>query len=453
MHSLPVVPARGPFHVMTKPIGPVCNLACAYCFYLEKEALYAGTGKWRMPDDVLETYIRQYIQSQPQREVSFAWQGGEPTLMGVDFFRRVVELQRTYGQGRTITNALQTNGTLLDDEWATFLKQHEFLVGVSIDGPAHLHDRYRVGKRGEPTFDRVMNGIETLKRHDVAFNTLTVLNRVNSQRPGEVYAFLKQIGSGFLQFIPLVERKPAAEGPLKVLPLDLAEPPDATNAFGQDQYGAHVTDWSVRPDDFGRFYCEVFDAWVRQDVGRVFVQFFDVMLGQWMTRLGAGTGASLCVFAPTCGSAMAVEHNGDVYSCDHYVYPQYKLGNLSQTPLGELVNSPQQQAFGQAKSDSLPGYCRDCAFMFACHGECPKHRFLTSPAGEPGLNYLCRGYKRILAHMDADLQTMAQLVCAGLPAAHVMRIKAAEPGRGVKPARRPKGKAAARKPARRQRNA
>ena len=398
------------FHVMTKPIGPICNLDCKYCFYLEKEKLYPGERTWKMSDEVLETYVRQYIEHQEAPQISFAWQGGEPTLLGVDFFRRAVELQKKYANGRTIHNAIQTNGTLLDEAWCEFLLANDFLVGLSIDGPRELHDAYRVDKQQRGTFDDVMRGLEMLRKHGVEFNTLTVVNRVNSRKPLEVYQFLKQAGSGFIQFIPLVERLPQTR--LKVLDLDLAAPP----VPGETDDGASpVTDWSVRAHDYGEFLVRIFDQWVRRDVGRVFVQLFDVALGNWM-----GTGSSLCVFAEKCGTALAIEHNGDVFSCDHYVYPKYNLGNVMNRSLGEMVGSEQQRRFGSDKLDTLPQYCRRCEVRFACNGECPKHRFARTPDGEEGLNYLCPAYKRFFNHIDPYMRKMAALIKSRQPASAIM---------------------------------
>ncbi|HWE85051.1 MAG TPA: anaerobic sulfatase maturase [Terracidiphilus sp.] len=397
--------ARG-FHIMTKPAGPICNLDCTYCFYLEKEKLYPETRQWKMAPEVLERYIEQYIAAQPGNEVQFAWQGGEPTLAGLDFFRSVVALEQKHAAGKTIHNALQTNGTLLDDEWAEFLAHNRFLVGVSVDGPRELHDCYRVDKGQAPTFDRVMRGISLLKEHGVDFNTLTVVHRRNSLEPLEIYRFLKEIGSGFLQFIPVVERKavaPDSNGLVLIQP-----------TFAQT---AEVTEWSVEPLAYGQFLAQIFDEWVRRDVGRIFVQQFDVALESWM-----GMEASLCVFRPTCGSALAMEHNGDLYSCDHYVYPEHKLGNIAEAPLEELVSGPQQKAFGLAKRDTLPRMCRECDVRFACNGECPKHRFLTTPDGEPGLNYVCAGYKHFFRHIDPHMQFMAGELRAHRPPANIMRI-------------------------------
>jgi uncharacterized protein len=399
---------------MTKPIGPICNLDCKYCFYLEKERLYAPGEKWKMSDEVLETYIRQMFETQPGDRVEFAWQGGEPTLLGVDFFRRAVELQDRYANGRQIANAIQTNGTLLDDAWCEFLKERKFLVGLSIDGPAPLHDRYRVDKQQQPTFDAVMRGIRLMQKHRTEFNTLTVVNRVNSQKPLEVYEFLKQIGSTYLQFIPLVERMPTTQ--LKVLGLDLMMPPDP---HVEENPVSPVTAWSVEAHAYGNFLCTIFDHWVRRDVGRIFVQMFDVALGNWM-----GLGSSLCVFAEKCGRALAIEHSGDLYSCDHYVYPKYKLGNILNHSLGAMVESPEQQQFGNDKADSLPQFCRKCEVRFACNGECPKHRFIKTPDGEPGLNYLCPAYKQFFNHIDPYMKQMAQLLNARRPAAEIMGILA-----------------------------
>jgi uncharacterized protein len=399
------MPAQG-FHIMTKPIGPICNLDCKYCFYLEKENLYPNTRNWAMSSETLDRYIRQYIGAQPSGEVHFAWQGGEPTLLGVDFFRKVVELQQRYAGGKAIHNSLQTNGTLIDDEWGDFLAAHSFLVGVSIDGPRELHNYYRVDKGNAPTFDRVMRGIARLKKHKVEFNTLTVVNRHNSSYPLEVYRFLKESGSGFMQFIPIVERKASEPDPDGLV---LIQP-----SFGK---GAEVTDWSVEPLAYGTFLARIFDEWVKRDVGRVFVQMFDVALESWL-----GMEASLCVFRRTCGSALAMEHTGDVYSCDHFVYPENKLGNITQTALEQLVSSSQQKAFGNNKLDSLPRMCRECEVRFACNGECPKHRFLTTPDGESGLNYLCAGYKYFFKHIDPYMKFMAAELRAGRAPANIMQI-------------------------------
>lgn len=379
------------YHVMAKPVGPICNLDCRYCFYLEKENLYGQKRDWAMPDDVLESYIRQYIDAHDSPELSFAWQGGEPTLLGVEYFRKIVSIQNKFANGKRIGNAFQTNGVLLDDEWGEFLAKNDFLIGLSVDGPAELHDYYRVDKGGAPSFDRVMRGLRYLKKHAVKFNTLTVVNRQNSQHPLRVYRFLKGIGSQFMQFIPVVERVAKAANPDGLV---LISPTDT--------HAAEVADWSVEPLQYGKFLCSIFDEWVRNDVGTHFVQIFDVALETWL-----GMEASLCVFRPTCGSAMALEHNGDLYSCDHYVYPENKLGNIMESPLESLAASAQQRRFGLDKRDTLPQYCRECDVRFACNGECPKHRFISTPGGEPGLNYLCAGYKVFFHHIDGCMKFMA----------------------------------------------
>ena len=397
-----------PFHIMTKPVGPICNLDCKYCFYLEKERLYPGTKNWAMSPEVLESYIEQYIAAQPNSPVHFAWQGGEPTLLGVEFFQRVVGLQRKYARGREIANAFQTNGVLLDDAWGCFLAANNFLVGISIDGPRKLHDYYRVDKGGRPTFEKVLRGVEVLKKHAVPFNTLTVVNQMNSHHPLEVYRFLKEIGSGYMQFIPVVERTTEIA---RTDGLALIQP-----AFpGESQ----MTPWSVEPVAFGEFLCSIFDEWVRRDVGNQFVQIFDVALEVWY-----GLGAKLCIFSETCGRAMAMEHTGDLYSCDHFVYPENKLGNIMSTPLETLVHSEQQLKFGTDKRDSLPKYCRQCDVRFACNGECPKHRFIHTPDGEPGLNYLCAGYKIFFHHVDPYMKFMAGELRAWRAPANVMQYAA-----------------------------
>ncbi len=440
---------------MTKPIGPICNIDCKYCFYLEKEELYPDTRKWAMPEPVLENYIRQYIQQQDIPEISFAWQGGEPTLLGVRFFRKVVELQRRYADGKSITNAFQTNGTLLDDQWGEFLSAEKFLVGLSIDGPRELHDAYRVDKKGEGTFDQVMRGLAVLQKHRVEFNTLTVVNAANSRKPLEVYGFLRDIGSTFIQFIPLVERAAALQASGLSLPVPLT-----VNGRAVEQTVRHhphaladppllhdriiapvpVTEWSVDPLLYGEFLCRIFDQWVRRDVGKTFVQLFDVALGIW-----AGAGSSLCLFTEKCGSALAMEHNGDLYSCDHFVYPRYRLGNIADAHLGEMALSPRQQAFGSDKADTLPRYCRSCDVRFACNGECPKHRFSLTPDGEPGLNYLCPAYKRFFRHIDPYMKTMAALLRAQRAPAMIMDMLAAESSRGAQQKPRPLSGAADRR--------
>ncbi|NKB68543.1 MAG: anaerobic sulfatase-maturation protein [Candidatus Latescibacteria bacterium] len=399
------VQAPASSHIMAKPSGSVCNIDCKYCFYLEKEKLYPEANKnWRMSDETLELYVSQYIEAQDVPVVNFAWQGGEPTLMGVDFFRRAVELQQRYANGKAITNAFQTNGILLNDEWGEFLAANDFLIGLSVDGPQPFHDRYRVDKGQKPTFERVMAGLDILKQYKVEFNTLTVLQNHNADHPLEVYNFLKEAGSNFMQFIPIVERN--AEEPDE----------DGLELIGPEYEGrAQVSRWSVGSLQYGRFLCAIFDEWVRRDVGQNFIQIFDVTLGSWM-----GQDASLCIFAETCGKALIIEHNGDLYSCDHFVYPDYRLGNVREHTIRDMVDSPLQNKFGQDKKDTLPEFCRQCDFRFACNGGCPKHRFIKTPSGEDGLNYLCKGYKLYFSHVDPYMRFMADRLKQGRPAAEVM---------------------------------
>ncbi len=389
---------------MAKPAGPWCNLHCVYCFYLEKDTLYPDTKRQTMSDATLEQYVRQYIESQAQLpEINFAWQGGEPTLCGLDFFKKAVALQQQYANGKTIHNAIQTNGVLLDDDWGVFLAEHGFLVGLSLDGPERFHDAFRRDAGGQPSFRRVMSGLETLKRHKVDFNILACVNHKTAEAPEKVYRFLRAHGDGFIQFVPIVERSattPQSSGLTLVTP---------------DAFDAAVTPWSVRPHQFGRFLEKIFDLWVREDVGTVFVQLFDNLLEAW-----CGYEPSLCYFQECCGNAMILEHNGDVYACDHFVYPEYRLGNLHDTSLAEMALSEQQRAFGEAKRDRLPTCCRACPVLFACHGECPKHRFLTSPEDEPGLNYLCEGYKYFFRHIDPYMRFMANELRNRRPPANVM---------------------------------
>ena len=394
---------------MAKPIGPICNLDCTYCYYLEKEKLFPKGENFKMTPEVMETYIQQYIASQNTLEVTFSWQGGEPTLLGLEYFKKIVELQRRHSGGRKNNNTLQTNGTLLDDAWCAFFQENSFLIGLSIDGPRKLHDTYRLDKGQKPTFDRVMDGINLLKKHRVEFNTLTVVSASNAKHPLEVYEFLREVGSGYIQFIPLVERLPGESA--VVNGLDFAEPPES------GQLPSPVTRWSVPSELYGDFLIAIFNEWVSRDVGKVFVQMFDVSLGIW-----SGHGPGLCLFLENCGEALAVEHNGDLYSCDHFVYPKYHLGNIMNDSLGAMVNSDQQRSFGQAKSETLPKYCRECDVRFACHGECPKHRFLTTPDGEEGLNYLCTGYKKYFHHVDPYMKKMAELMQARKAPANIMNM-------------------------------
>jgi uncharacterized protein len=388
---------------MIKPTGAICNLDCRYCFFLSKEKLYPGS-EFRMPESVLEAFTQQYIEAQRVPGMSFAWQGGEPTLMGLDFFRRAMELQQAYQRpGVAIENTLQTNGILLDDEWGEFLHEHNFLVGISIDGPRELHDAYRVDKGGKPSFDRVMRGLEVLKKHDVEFNILCTVHAANGDHPVDVYRFFRDaLGAKFIQFIAIVER-------------------DNETGF---QEGNKVTDRSVKPKQYGRFLNGVFDEWVRRDVAQVYLQMFDVALGAWY-----GEGGAACVFAPTCGTALALEHTGDLYACDHFVEPDYHLGNITDQPLAELVGSEAQRRFGLDKRDKLPKYCRECDVRFACQGGCPKNRFDTTPDGEPGLNYLCAGYKAFFRHIDLPMRIMTAMLRQDRAPAEVMRILPVEEAR------------------------
>ncbi len=395
MTTLPHAPPA--FHVMAKPRGAICNLDCDYCFYLRKEELYKGSS-FRMSDETLENYTRQYIAAQRVSEVNFAWQGGEPTLMGVNFFRRAVAYQKKYTRsGMNIDNALQTNGTLLDDEWCKFFAENRFLIGISLDGPREAHDFYRRDKGGAPTFDRVLRGIRLLKKHHVDFNILTCVSAANVEQPLEVYHILRdEIGAKYIQFIPIVERE---------------------NATGF-QEGTALTPRSITGEQYGRFLISIFDEWVRRDVGKVFVQMFDTALGRWL-----GAPGGLCVFQETCGLALAMEHNGDVYSCDHFVEPRHRLGNLLEMPLTELVGSVQQKQFGIDKRESLPRYCRECPVLFACNGGCPKDRIDYTPDGEPGLNHLCSGFKTFFTHIDEPMRIMAGLLRHHRPAAEIMKIR------------------------------
>ena len=404
------------FHLLAKPTGAVCNLDCAYCFFLSKELLYPGS-RFRMADELLETYIRQLIEAHSTPEVTIAWQGGEPTLMGLDFFRRSVEIAERYGDGRRIEHTIQTNGTLIDDEWAEFFHRNGFLVGISIDGPRDVHDGFRVDKGGKGSFDRVMRGLDALRRNEVEFNTLTTLHSGNAERGVDVYRFLRdECGSRFHQYIPIIER------------ID-AEGDDGPWSSWRDrplytQTGANVSDRSITAAQYGRFLTEVFEEWVRRDVGEVYVQMFDVALANWV-----GEPPSLCIHSETCGTALALEHTGDLYACDHFVEPAYKLGNIREAHMRDLVASEAQRRFGEAKLETLPRYCRDCDVRFACHGGCPKDRFIATPDGEPGLNYLCAGYKQFFHHVDRPMRVMGQLLARGRAPAEIMGLYAAEDSR------------------------
>lgn len=393
------------FMVMAKPIGPVCNLNCTYCYYLEKEKLYTESGSFKMNEQVLESYIKQFIEAQQVPVVTFTWQGGEPTLLGLDFFVRAMELQQKYRGSKKIENAFQTNGTRLNEDWCRFFKKHNFLVGISIDGPAEYHDKYRKTKTGNTTHQEVMKGIRLLKRFHVEFNTLSVVNDANVHKPLEVYRFLKKIGSGYIQFIPIVERRS------DTLPSD-----GLTLVSPGYEDPARLTDWSVRSRQFGKFMITIFDEWVRNDVGKVFVQLFDVTLANWV-----GAPPGLCVFAETCGEAAVMEHNGDLFSCDHFVYPEYRLGNIMETPMGEMMASGRQIQFGKDKRDTLPRQCLRCEVRFACHGGCPKSRIAVTEDGQPGLNWLCEGYKAFFEHVKPHMDFMANELAHERPPSNIMK--------------------------------
>jgi uncharacterized protein len=408
-HDDPVPPLPG-LHLMAKPAGPLCNLDCSYCFYLEKENLYPERQRFLMGDQVLRDYIAQNIAGEQGPEVVFTWQGGEPMLRGLPFYQQAVAWQRELANGKTIRNALQTNGTLLDETWCEFLAGAGFMVGISLDGPREIHDADRVDKQGRPTFDAVMRGIGLLKRHGIEFNVLvTVTDRV-ARHPREVYRFLRDEGIRHIQFNPVVERLPdRAE---HAIGLTFAKP----GQVSQSTPRLALAPQSVRPDDYGDFLIGVFDEWVRHDVGSVFVQNFEWALASFL-----GLPATVCLFSENCGRALVVEHNGDVYSCDHFTYPEHLLGNLRETDVATLAASAQQAAFGLAKSATLPEYCRQCPYLFACHGECPKNRFAHTPSGEAGLNYLCPGYRKYFRHITQYMNAMVKLVCAGQPASLIMQ--------------------------------
>ncbi|WP_342119413.1 anaerobic sulfatase maturase [Pseudoduganella sp. OTU4001] len=412
--------AQQGLHLMAKPIGPLCNLDCGYCFYLEKEQFYPPREKFRMDDEVLRAYVQRYIEGQPSPEVEFTWQGGEPTLMGLDFFRRAVALQRQYAGGKVIRNSLQTNGTLLDEEWVAFLAAERFTVGISIDGPREIHEAQRPDKQGRSSFDDAMRGLRLLRDAGVEFNVLVTVTRRSSAHGLEIYRFLRGEGVKFIQFNPVVERAPGATSAPALadgahrIQLNFARPPALSRNLGS-RSAAPVTPDSVEPGGYGDFLIAVFDEWVRNDVGDVHVMNFEWALASWLQL-----PATVCLFSQRCGKAMIVEHSGDVYSCDHFMYPEYRVGNVQHDTLSAMAASPAQQAFGAAKEDALPGYCRRCPYLFACHGECPKNRFTESPDGEPGMNYLCPSYEKYFGHITQAMNGMAQLVANGMPAATIM---------------------------------
>ncbi|OHB57904.1 MAG: anaerobic sulfatase maturase [Planctomycetes bacterium GWF2_42_9] len=384
------------FHVMAKPTGADCNLDCEYCFFLKKEGLYPGSD-FRMSDLVQEAYIKQLFAAHHVPQVTVAWQGGEPTLMGLNFFRHSIYLQKKYAKpGTRIENTFQTNGILLNDEWCQFFRENNFLIGLSLDGPKELNDFYRKDKAGNGTFDKVIRAVGLLQKHNVEFNILCTVNSKNADHPLDVYRFFRdQLGAHYIQFIPIVER-------------------DNESGF---QEGSKVTERSVRPEQWGRFQIEIFDEWVKRDVGSTFVLNFDGALAGWLEMAG-----TVCIFGPTCGQGMALEHNGDLYSCDHFVEPRHLLGNILEKSIAEMAASEKQIKFGQNKCDTLPQYCRNCEFIHICNGECPKNRFLKTPDGQDGLNYLCEGFKVFFKHAGMHMQIMAELIREGKPAEEIMNI-------------------------------
>ncbi len=395
-----------PFGLLTKPAGSNCNLHCDYCYYLEKRYLYGNKKSFRMKEDVLEEFVLQYIQAQPVPVVQFVWQGGEPCLMGLDFYQKVVALQRKHAGGKMIENSIQTNGVLLNDDWCRFLKENNFLVGISVDGPERIHNKYRQTRNNGPTFDNVMRAVNLLKTYQIDFNTLTVVNNYNVDYPLEIYRFLKAIGSHYMQFLPVVERcKRDCTDDIHLL----------SNA---ETDGAVVTEWSVNALKYGKFLTTMFDEWVKNDVGRYFVQMFDATLANW-----AGLPPGVCVMSEKCGDAGIIEHNGDIYSCDHFVFPEHRLGNIMEDNLAGLMNSVQQQIFGENKHSTLPRQCRECTYLTKCWGECPKNRILISGDGEYGLNYLCEGLKYYFFHVAPAMDFMANEIFNKRSPANIMFAK------------------------------
>jgi uncharacterized protein len=402
------------YHLLAKPAGAACNLGCQYCFFLSKENLYSGES-YLMDEATLEKYIRQLMESSPGPEVHVAWQGGEPMLRGLGFYQRSVQLANQYRRPhQRILHTIQTNGTLVDDEWAAFFKKNNYLVGLSVDGPRALHDAYRVNKKGDGSFDEVIRGWNCLCKHGVDVNILCTIHAANANHPLEVYHFFRdELQAQYIQLIPIVERATVDTiafankgwGGMK-----------GTDRPLYKQEGSLVTERTVKAEQFGQFLISIFDEWVQRDVGKVYVTTFDVALGSWVGQ------HNLCIIAPTCGNALVLEHNGDVYSCDHYVEPDHRLGNIKETPLKTLVSSEKQRRFGQSKYDTLPKYCKECPVLFACYGECPRNRFIKTPDGQGGLNYLCAGYKAFFLHIDKPMKTMAGLIKRGHYADEIMQM-------------------------------
>lgn len=390
-------PFAKPLYVMAKPAGAMCNMACTYCYYLEKKDLYADDPKMVMSDAMLELYTKRYLEAQTMGVVNFTWHGGEALLRPLSFYKRAMELQQKYAGGREIMNCLQTNGTLLDDEWCRFLRDNNWLVGVSIDGPQEFHDEYRRNRGGKPSFLNVMRGIRLLQKHGVEWNAMAVINDYNADYPLEFYQFFKYLGCHYIQFTPIVERLT----------------PEHRLAAVRDR--GELAPFSVSPEQWGEFLCTLFDEWVKTDVGTYYIQLFDATLANW-----AGVEPGVCTMAPQCGHAGVMEYNGDVYSCDHFVFPDYKLGNIRDSSFIEMMGSDRQLRFGASKRDSLPRQCRQCRWLFACNGECPKNRFATTADGEPGLNYLCAGYKKFFEHVAPYMDFMKAELDAKRAPANVM---------------------------------
>ena len=397
-------PFAKPLYVMLKPAGAHCNLACKYCYYLEKSKLYATSQRHLMTDEMLERFTQEYIEAQTMGHVLFTWHGGEPLMRSIDFYKKALTLQQKYARGRHIDNVIQTNGTLLTDEWCEFFAQNHWLVGISIDGPQQYHDHYRQTSAGKPSWERVMHGIRLLNKHHVEWNAMAVVNAYNADHPLEFYHFFKEHGCQYLQFTPIVERL-------------VTHSDGRTLASLADQTDIPVADFSVTAEQWDTFLCTIFDEWVRRDVGSIFVEIFDCTLANWM-----GVAPGICSYSTHCGHAGVMEHNGDVYSCDHFVFPTYKLGNIRDHTLIEMLYGEQQQAFSRLKHASLPRQCKECDMEFACHGECPKNRFLHDRYGNPGLNYLCRGYYQYYTHVAPYMDLMKRELLAQRPPANIMHM-------------------------------
>lgn len=397
-------PFAKPLYVMLKPAGAHCNLACKYCYYLEKNNLYQNSHRHLMSDEMLEQFTREYIEAQTMPQVLFTWHGGEPLMRSIDFYKKALALQKKYAHGKQIDNVIQTNGTLLTDEWCEFFAQNHWLVGISIDGPQEYHDHYRVTPDGKPSWEKVMQGISLLKKHRVEWNAMAVVNAYNAEHPLEFYHFFRDNGCQYLQFTPIVER--------------LTEHEDGrTLASLADDREIPLADASVTPQQWGNFLCTIFDDWVRHDVGKTFVEIFDCTLANWM-----GVLPGICAYSKECGHAGVMEHNGDVYSCDHFVFPEYKLGNIRDQSLIDMLYGEKQQAFSRLKHTSLPRQCKECDMEFACHGECPKNRFEKDKYGEPGLNYLCQGYYQYYTHVAPYMDFMKRELLAQRPPANIMNV-------------------------------